>query len=71
MKDIREVSSMDTEPSVLPFQYYARLRAFHYPGSHSDYVFTRKLKYLQGHLILTLVLSVLGICNSPASTVKI
>ena len=52
---------MDTELSVPPFQNYGRLRAFHYPGSRSDYVFTRILKYpwyLQGHLILTLVLSV-------------
>ena len=58
---------MDTELSVPAFQNYASLRAFHYPGSRSDYVFTRILKYpwyLQGHLILTLVLSVLGICNS-------
>ena len=44
---------------IFHFQNYARLRAFHYPGSCSDYVFTRILKYpwyLQGHLILTLVL---------------
>ena len=31
---------MDTELAVPPFQKYARLRAFHYPGSHSDYAIT-------------------------------